>query len=89
MLVKHLLGKEVLDSQGNLVGRVSDMEIDMVTGAVKQVLIKSGFTCTRSVNTDDIITAGERIIIRHRKENVKKLETFQFFGIKRRVLCNW
>jgi len=84
-----MLGKEVLDSRGDLAGRVSDMEINLTTGTIKQIFIKSGLSCTRSVKPDDIITAGDRIIIRHQKENIKKVQTFHFLGIKRRMLCNW
>ncbi|MDD5311472.1 MAG: PRC-barrel domain-containing protein [Dehalococcoidia bacterium] len=89
MLIKKILGKEVLDTGGDLVGRVSDMEIDLVTGTIRQIFIKSGFTHRSSVKHDDIITAGDRIIIRKRKPNTKKIETFHFLGIKRRMLCNW
>lgn len=89
MLIKHLLGREVLDSRGNLVGRVSDVEIDMLSGIVKQVLIKSGLSRISMIKPDDIITAGDKIIIRHRKENISKVDTFHFLGIKRRILCNW
>jgi len=89
MLIKHLLGKEVLDSKGNVAGRLSDVEIDLVTGTVKQVIIKSGLSCFSSVKPDDIITAGDKIIIRHCKENIIKIEAFHFLSLKRRMLCNW
>jgi len=89
MLLKKILGKEVLDAGGDLVGRVADMEIDLVNGAIRQLFIKSGFTHRSSVKPDDIITAGDRVIIRKRKPDRKKVETFHFLGIKRRMLCNW
>jgi sporulation protein YlmC with PRC-barrel domain len=89
MLLKDILGKEVLDSKGDLSGRVSDMEINLSTGIVRQIFIKSGLFRTISLKPDDIITAGDRIIMRHRKADTKKFETFDFLGIKRRVLCNW
>jgi sporulation protein YlmC with PRC-barrel domain len=89
MLVKHLLGKEVMDSQGNLAGSVSDMEIDLVTGSVKQILIKSGLFHTYSVKPEDVITAGDRVIIRYLKANIKRIEQPHFLAIKRRVLCHW
>jgi sporulation protein YlmC with PRC-barrel domain len=89
MLLKNILGKEVLDSSGDLAGRVSDFEINLSTGVIKQIFIKSGLFHTISLKPDDIITAGDRIIIRHKKADTKKSETFDFLGVKRRVLCNW
>jgi sporulation protein YlmC with PRC-barrel domain len=89
MFIKQLLGKEVLDSSGNLAGKVTDMEIDLVTGAVKQIMIKSRLSGVKSVKPDDIITAGDKIIIRYRKENITKVTTFNFLGIKRRMFYNW
>lgn len=89
MLLKKMLGKEVLYSNGDLAGKVSDIEMDLVNGAIKQVVIKRGLSKAFSVNSDDVITAGDRIIIRNRKMDTKKVETFNFLGIKRRLLCNW
>lgn len=89
MFLKKMLGKEVLYSNGDLAGKVSDIEMDLVNGAIKQVVIKRGLSKAFSVNSDDVITAGDRIIIRNRKADTKKVETFNFLGIKRRLLCNW
>lgn len=89
MLLKRLLGKEVIDSRGDSMGRVSDIEIDVISGAVKQVLLKSGVSHKYSIKPDDIITVGDKVIIRLRKPDKNKMETFSLLGLKRGVLCNW
>lgn len=89
MRLREIVGKEVLDSAGFRIGRIADMEIDLFNNTVKRIFIKSRLFCTFSIESGDIITMGNKIIIRQRKENLKKVQTFHALGIKRRMLYNY
>lgn len=84
-----MLGKKVIDSQGNLIGKVFDIEIDLIKGSANRIFIRSGLSHAFSANPEDVITVGDRIIIRHKKADISKMETFNLLGIKRELLCNW
>lgn len=64
MRVKELLGKEVLDVHGNKVGKVADLEIDIMPGVIHDIIIKSGLTKKYHIKVDDIVTVGDRMILR-------------------------
>lgn len=88
MLLKQLIDKEVIDSGGHVMGKISDIEIDVIRGSVKELLVKSGFNHKYFIKPDDIITAGDKVLIRRRKPEKNKVETFSLLGLKRRLLCN-
>ena len=89
MLLSYLTGKKVLDSRGDLIGKVTDIEINLMSGTIKTLLVRSGLSRPVPVKLEDIIVAGDRIIIGKLKSDIKKVETFSFLGIKRRLLFNW
>lgn len=89
MLLSYLTGKKVLDSRGDLIGKVTDIEISLMSGTIKTLLVRSGLSRPVPVKLEDIIVAGDRIIIGKLKSDIKKVETFSFLGIKRRLLFNW
>ncbi|MFA5399384.1 MAG: PRC-barrel domain-containing protein [Dehalococcoidia bacterium] len=89
MLLSYLTGKKVLDSRGDLIGKVTDIEINLMSGTIKTLLVRSGLSRPVPVKLEDVIVAGDRIIIGKLKSDIKKVETFSFLGIKRRLLFNW
>ena len=42
MKTKELFGKEVLDINANRVGKVSDIDVDVVQGIVNSMIVKGG-----------------------------------------------
>ena len=87
-MIKNILGKVILDSQGNVAGRVVDVDIDMVHAAIRRIVIRSGLTRKYFISPDDIVTIGDKIILRTNKTEIKDAETFNLFGIKRRLLVS-
>jgi sporulation protein YlmC with PRC-barrel domain len=75
MLVKKLTGKEVIGAHGEKIGKVTDFDIDIVSGKVKAVLIGAGFNKTYKIKMDDIITVGDAIIIRLSESDLKQAAT--------------
>ena len=72
MLVKKLLGKEVISSQGNKIGKIADLEIDLVSAKVKNAVISAGFNKKYKIKLEDIITASDTVIIRLSENDLKK-----------------
>ncbi len=72
MLVKKLLGKEVIGSGGDKIGKISDLEIDLVSAKVKNAVISSGFNKKYKIKLEDIITAGDTVILRLSENDLKK-----------------
>lgn len=88
MLIRKVFGKEVLNAAGNIVGRVSDMDIDLVTGNIKSIFLRSGLAQTTKIKTADIFTVGDRIIIQQQKPTKAGAETYNCLGIKRIMLSS-
>jgi len=76
MLVKKLLGKEVIGSHGDKIGKMADLDIDIVSGIVKYAVINAGLSKKYKIKLDDIVTVGDTIILRlsgsDLKESAKK-----------------
>jgi sporulation protein YlmC with PRC-barrel domain len=72
MLVKKLLGREVLGSNGDKIGKMSDLDIDILSGKVKFVVITAGFNTKYKIQLDDIVTVGDTIILRLSGSDLKQ-----------------
>lgn len=72
MLVKKLIGKEVIGAQGEKVGKISDFDIDILSAKVKYAVIQAGFNRKYKIKLEDIITAGDAVILRLTEADLKK-----------------
>jgi sporulation protein YlmC with PRC-barrel domain len=72
MLVKKIIGKEVIGSKGDKIGKISDFDIDVVSARVKYAVISAGFGTKYKIKMDDIVTVGDTVIIRFNAEDLKK-----------------
>jgi sporulation protein YlmC with PRC-barrel domain len=72
MLSKKLVGKEVISSRGEKIGKISDFDIDLLSSRVKCAVISAGFGKKYKIKLEDIITAGETVIIRLSEDDLKK-----------------
>ena len=72
MLAKKLIGKEVISSHGDKLGKISDLDIDILSSKVKHAVISYGFNTKYKVKLDDIVTVGDTVIIRLNLEDLKK-----------------
>jgi sporulation protein YlmC with PRC-barrel domain len=75
MLVKKLIGKEVISSHGDKLGKISDFDIDVLASKVKSAVISSGFKNTYKIKLDDIVTIGDTVILRLNADDLKKLSS--------------
>jgi len=72
MLVKKLLGKEVIGSHGDKIGKLADLDIDILSGIVKYAVINAGFSTKYKIKLNDIITVGDTIILRLSGSDLKQ-----------------
>jgi len=72
MLVKKLLGKEVIGSHGDKIGKIADLDIDIVSGIVNYAVINAGISAKYKIKLDDIVTVGDTIILRLSSSDLKK-----------------
>ena len=72
MLVKKLLGKEVIDANGAKIGKIADLDIDLVSARVKSAVITAGFNKKYKIKLEDIVTASDTVIIRFSENDLKK-----------------
>lgn len=72
MKAKELFGKEVIDVNAKVVGKIVDMEIDISKGSICSVSVKSGFTKKVSIVPGDIEKIGDKVILKIAKDKVRK-----------------
>ena len=70
MNTKKLFNKEVLDSQGNVIGRVDDVSVDMDKRIVSSIVVKTGLLKKIDINLDKITTIGDKIILNIKKDEL-------------------
>ena len=64
MHTNELFGKEVLDSNANLVGKVADIDVDMQHGTVNHIVIKTGLTKKLVIPLNKINKIGDRVTLK-------------------------
>jgi sporulation protein YlmC with PRC-barrel domain len=75
MLVKKLIGKEVISAHGDKLGKIADIEIDLLSSKVKSAVISAGFNTKYKIKLDDIVTIGDTVILRLNADDLKKLSS--------------
>jgi sporulation protein YlmC with PRC-barrel domain len=72
MLVKKFLGKEVIGSGGDKIGKIADLDFDVLSAKVKYAVINAGLNKKYKIKLDDIVAVGDSVIIRLREDDLKK-----------------
>ena len=71
MYTNKLFGKEVLDIDANRIGKVVDIDVDLVEGIINHLVIKSGLMKKLVIGLDKIDKMGDRIILKARADELK------------------
>jgi len=72
MKAKELFGKEVIDVNARVVGKIVDMEIDISKGSIRSLSVKSGFTKKVVILPQDIDKIGDKVVLKIAKDKVRK-----------------
>jgi sporulation protein YlmC with PRC-barrel domain len=64
MHTHELFGKEVLDSNANQIGKITDIDVDMLQGIVNYMIVKGGLTKKLEITLDKINKVGDKVILK-------------------------
>lgn len=70
MNISELIGKQVLDKNGNNVGKVADFGIDLTHWTVNQIILRIGMIKKVPVGLDIIDKIGDKIILKITKDEL-------------------
>jgi sporulation protein YlmC with PRC-barrel domain len=74
MKAKELLGKEVIDVNAKVVGKIADMEIDVKKASILRILVKSGFLRKKiSILPAEVEKIGDKVILKIAKAKIQRL----------------
>ena len=71
MNTNKFIGKEVLDVNADRVGKVDDIDVDVLQWVVNHVIVKAGLTKKYVVDLDKIDKIGDKVILRVSKDDLK------------------
>jgi len=72
MKAKELFGKEVIDVDAKVVGRIADMEIDINKASIRSILVKAGLTKKLLILPGDIGKIGDKVVLKIAKDKIRK-----------------
>ncbi|OGO59480.1 MAG: hypothetical protein A2025_01680 [Chloroflexi bacterium RBG_19FT_COMBO_47_15] len=72
MKAKELLGKEVIDVDAKVVGKVVDIDLDIGKATILDISVKTGFTKKVSISPRDIDKIGDKVLLKVAKDKMKK-----------------
>jgi sporulation protein YlmC with PRC-barrel domain len=70
MLVKKIFTREIIDSEGDRVGKIVDIDVDMSKGTINHVIISTGVFQKRDMKLDKIKKIGDTIILNVKKDDI-------------------
>jgi sporulation protein YlmC with PRC-barrel domain len=72
MKAKELFGKEVIDVDAKVVGKIADMEIDINKASIRSILVKAGLMKKLSILPGDIDKIGDKVVLKIAKDKIRK-----------------
>ena len=72
MNTRQLFGREVLDANARLIGKVMDIEFDKRQGVIDHLIVKAGVVKHYEVTFEKISAIGEKIILKVDEDQLKR-----------------
>ena len=72
MYTSELLGKQVMDKNGNNVGKVVDIDINLPQWTINHMMLKIGIIKKLSIGIDMIDKIGDKIILKITRDELEK-----------------
>jgi sporulation protein YlmC with PRC-barrel domain len=70
--VKELLGKEVLDVNAKVVGKIADINLDIEKATILSIVLKTGLIKKAYIFPRDIEKIGDKIVLRITENEIQK-----------------
>jgi len=71
MHTSELFGKEVLDVDADRIGKIVDIDVDLLQGLVNHIIVKAGLTKKYVVSLDKIDKIGDKVILLVRANDLR------------------
>jgi sporulation protein YlmC with PRC-barrel domain len=72
MRAKELFGKEVIDVNAKVVGKIVDINLDIANASVRDIVVKTGLTKKLSIKLQDIDKIGDKVVLKVAGEKSQK-----------------
>jgi sporulation protein YlmC with PRC-barrel domain len=72
MKAKDLIGRQVIDADARVVGRIVDVDLDISSASINNLILKSSWTKRHKIPPQDIEKVGDKIILKITKDKVQK-----------------
>ena len=72
MKAKDLIGRQVIDVDARVVGRIVDVDMDISSASINSLILKSSWTKRYQISPHDIEKVGDKIILKITKEKMRK-----------------
>jgi sporulation protein YlmC with PRC-barrel domain len=72
MKAKELLGKEVIDVNAKVVGKIVDIDMDVGKATILGISVKTGLTKKISISPRDVDKIGDKVLLRVSKDKIRK-----------------
>ncbi len=73
MKARDLIGRQVIDADARVVGRIVDVDLDMNSASVRSLIMKSSWTKRYQVSPQEIEKIGDKIILKITKDKMQKV----------------
>ncbi|MBM3155444.1 MAG: photosystem reaction center subunit H [Chloroflexi bacterium] len=72
MKARDLSGKEVIDADARVVGKIEDCELDISKASVLGIVVRSGFKRRLLVLPQDVVKIGDKIVLKITADKIRK-----------------
>ncbi|MBM3149958.1 MAG: photosystem reaction center subunit H [Chloroflexi bacterium] len=72
MKARDLFGKEVIDADARVVGKIEDCELDISKASVLGIVVRSGFKRRLLVLPQDVVKIGDKIVLKITADKIRK-----------------
>lgn len=72
MRAKDLFGREVIDVDAKVVGKIVDVDIDVGKASILSILVKSGLTKTLAILPQDVDKIGDKVVLKIARDKLQK-----------------
>ena len=72
MKTRNLFGKEVIDADAKVVGKIEDLDLDMSKASVRGIVLKSGFKKRLLVLPQDVAKIGDKVVLKVTTDKIRK-----------------
>jgi sporulation protein YlmC with PRC-barrel domain len=75
MKSREIIGKEVIDAEAKIIGRVKDLEIDLAKWTVSGIIVTKGFLRKATIPAGNIDKVGDKVVLKAAQDKIQKISS--------------